>query len=302
MKKVFFAAAVFIFSLLIGCGNRNAGGRNETGMVVYCLDEDCESLEKEEYFLESSGTEEMIGELLDAAASGPLEEGHRKLMPDEVAVKGFTSSGGIVTLDFTAGYLETKKTREVLMRAGLVRTLVQIPGISYVLFTVEGEPIRDRSENEIGLMSADTFIENTGKQINTYQHATINLYFAAEGGKELALESRSIYYSSSKPLEWAIVERLIAGPKLKENYAAIPAGTRIISVTTSENICYVNLTEGFLAEIPGVDRKVTIESIVNSICENGNASLVQFSVGGETDVDFGEGINLAAPFSPEREK
>ena len=45
------------------------------------------------------------------------------------------------------------KAREVLVRAGFVRTLVQIQGVRYVAFTVDGIPIpRIPGGNEVGLV------------------------------------------------------------------------------------------------------------------------------------------------------
>ena len=290
---------ILILALLFtGCRATRSVGKVE-GTNIYCLDADYESLETETYILITTRIEDEIEELIYVIETGPEEADHKALLPENVTVQGFNFENGTATLDFSSGYREMSKTREVLVRAGIVRTLVQIQGVRYVAFTVDGIPIADSEGNEVGLMSADTFIENTGRQINNYQHTSISLYFAAEGGLSLVREARSIYYSSSKSLEWAIVERLIAGPKVKENYPVIPVGTQIISVTTSENVCYVNLTEGILTELPGISRRATLYSIVNSICENCNVSMVQMSVGGETDVDFGEGLDFSKPFEPD---
>ncbi len=300
MKKRIVLFMGLLVLLLSGCAATRGTAKVE-GLLIYCLDEDYESLETENYILITTRIEDEIDELLFMVEAGPDSDNHRALLPEDVKIHGFTYENSVATLDFSSGYRDMAKTREVLVRAGIVRTLVQIQGVRYVKFTVDGMPICDSEGNEIGLMSADTFIENTGRQINNYVHTSITLYFAAEGGEDLVKESRSIYYSSSKSLEWAIVERLIAGPKVKENYAVIPAGTQIISLTTSENICYVNLTENFLAEMPGINRRTTLYAIVNSICENCNVSMVQMSVGGETDVEFGEGIEFSGPFEPDWE-
>jgi germination protein M len=178
--------------------------------------------------------------------------------------------------------------------------LMQIKEVNGVVFTVKGKPIKNSKGDEIGVMTADTFIEDTGRQINNYQHASINLYFATENGKGLRKESRSIYYSASMPLEWAVVERLIAGPKSRGNYAVIPVNTHIISVVSSDGVCYVNLDEAFRSKVLAVDERVTIYAIVNSLIEDCNVNAVQISIAGETDVDFGNGIRLNQPFTADR--
>ena len=146
-------------------------------------------------------------------------------------------------------------------------------------------------------MTSDTFIENAGRQINTYSHASINLYYASEDGKHLKRESRSIYYSSSMPLEWAIVERLIDGPKVRGNHPTVPPNVQIVSVTNSDGICYVNLDSSFQANVLTVSPEATIYSIVNSLVEDCNVRSVQFSINGESDVEFANGLSLKQPYT-----
>ena len=235
--------------------------------------------------------------MLDAVLAGPVSEKHTALLPKETEALGYTFKDGLVTVDFNENYSSLTRTREVLARAGIVRMLMQIKEVNGVVFTVKGKPIKNSKGDEIGVMTADTFIEDTGRQINNYQHASINLYFATENGKGLRKESRSIYYSASMPLEWAVVERLIAGPKSRGNYAVIPVNTHIISVVSSDGVCYVNLDEAFRSKVLAVDERVTIYAIVNSLIEDCNVNAVQISIAGETDVDFGNGIRLNQPFT-----
>ena len=185
---------ILILALLFtGCRATRSVGKVE-GTNVYCLDADYESLETETYIMITTRIEDEIEELIYVIETGPEEADHKALLPENVTVQGVNFENGTATLDFSSGYREMSKTREVLVRAGIVRTLVQIQGVRYVAFTVDGIPIADSEGNEVGLMSADTFIENTGRQINNYQHTSISLYFAAEGGLSLVREARSIYY------------------------------------------------------------------------------------------------------------
>ena len=269
MKKytVCFLAAVLAL-LLASCGSSNP----QDGTVVYCLEADEEALATENYAIDLTESETAIQQILDTIANGPGDSDHQE-------------------------YGAMTKDREVLARAGIVRSLMQIEGVRNVSFTIEGAPIMNSKGEEIGTMTSDTFIENSGRQINSYSHASINLYYASDDGKHLKRESRSIYYSSSKSIEWAIVERLISGPKVKGNYAVIPPNTHIISITTSEGTCYVNLDESFVSKTLNVSDRLIIYSIVNSLVENCGVTSVQFSVAGETDVKFGSDISLAKPFT-----
>ncbi len=290
-----------LFSLLLSlgaCGGSQESGKNST--LVYYIDEDGDSLESEKFDMQNLTGEEAISMVLDAILKGPSEAKYTSLLPKGTEALGYTFKEGLVTVDFNENYSDLSRPREVLARAGIVRMLMQIKEVEGVAFTVKGKPITNSKGDEIGVMTADTFIEDTGRQINNYQHATINLYFATEDGKGLRKESRSIYYSASMPLEWAIVERLIAGPKSRGSFYVIPANTHIISVASSDGVCYVNLDEAFASKVLSVDDRVIIYAIVNSLIEDCNVNAVQISIAGETDVNFGSGISLSQPFTEDR--
>lgn len=278
-----------------GCGSGDSYSV-VAGNVVYCLDREEESLEFERYPDADGDYEESIDDCLGLIEAGPSRKDHKKLLADHVVIQNYNVANGLITIDFSKEYLTMARPREVLARAGIVRSLMQIRDVTGVFFTVNGAPIRDSKGQEIGAMTSDTFIENAGRQINTYSHASINLYFASEDGKSLKKESRSIYYSSSQPLEWAIVERLISGPKAKGSRPVIPSNVQILSITNSEGICYVNFDSTFQANILTVSPQATIYSIVNSLVEDCNVTAVQFSINGESDVEFDTGLSLAEPF------
>ena len=293
-KFISLALLVCIVLSFDACGSSQESGKST---YAYFIDEDGDSLESEKLDMQGRVGEEAISLVLDAVLAGPVSEKYTALLPKETEALGYTFKDGLVTVDFNENYSSLTRTREVLARAGIVRMLMQIKEVNGVVFTVKGKPIKNSKGDEIGVMTADTFIEDTGRQINNYQHASINLYFATENGKGLRKESRSIYYSASMPLEWAVVERLIAGPKSRGNYAVIPVNTHIISVVSSDGVCYVNLDEAFRSKVLAVDERVTIYAIVNSLIEDCNVNAVQISIAGETDVDFGNGIRLNQPFT-----
>ena len=68
-------------------------------------------------------------------------------------------------------------------------------------------------------------------------------------------------------------------------------------MTNSDGICYVNLDSSFQANVLTVSPEATIYSIVNSLVEDCNVQSVQFSVNGESDVEFANGLSLKQPFT-----
>ena len=188
-------------------------------------------------------------------------------------------------------------TREVLVRAALVRTLVQIPGVEGVSMCIGEAPLLDRSGNPIGLMQKDTFVDNEGVEINAYDQVALHLYFADETGTQLVETTRTVIYNTNMSMERLVVEILIAGPEGKEIYPTVDPDTRIISVTDTDGVCYVNLSPEFLNAVGDVTPEVTLYSIVNSLAELKDVHRVQFMVNGDSQVLYREMIQLDNTFS-----
>lgn len=282
--------------LLAGCGNQ-AETENFDGYAIFCLDDEEESLEKEPLTLIEGSSEEKVEQVLNTFRNQTTNEGHLRLLPGDVQILSYNLQDQVLSINFGKAYLDMPRAREVLTRAGIVRTFVQLDCVQKVSFNVDGQPLTDSRDRKIGNMSADTFIENSGREINNYRSASISLFYASEDGQHLHRESRLIYYTSSQPLEWAVVERILHGPKVQGNFATTPSGTSIISVATSEGTCYVNFSAQFNAEVLGVEPHITIYSIVNTLVEDCGVNAVQFSIAGESDVLFRGSIPLNQPFT-----
>ena len=282
--------------LAAGCGSGSRPASAESGTCVYYLDEDGLGVTRVAFEPEEGSAADMASSYLTALGTAPANTGLKPLLPENVALLSSRLSGSLLTLDFSEAYVKIDRAEEVLLRSGYVRTLIQVPGIDYVLFTVNGEPLVRDDGTAVGPMNADTFIENAGKSVNAYLHHDITLYFADDSGTALVAEGRSIYYNSNKPLEWAIVERLIAGPKAETSFRTVAAETQIISVATQDRTCYVNLSEAFNVARPSVTDEVTIYSIVNSLCRNCDIDSVQIAIGGSTTVTYGDGMDLSRLF------
>ena len=185
-------------------------------------------------------------------------------------------------------YKELPAITEVLVRAAITRTLTQLPDISYVSITVEGEQLFDSMDNQVGWMSADQFIDNDGNEINTYELAKIKLYFADESGTSLIAANREKHYSTNTPMERFVVEELIAGPtgQVEGLYPSINPSTKIVNVMTKDGICYVNLDENFLTVVNNVSTDLSIYAIVNSLVELSNINRVQILINGEVPASF----------------
>lgn len=149
----------------------------------------------------------------------------------------------------------------------------------------------------MGVMNADTFIDNDGNEINTYEKVKLTLYFANESGDKLRKVSRNVVFNSNISMERLVVEQLLAGPAKGENgYPTINPATKIQSVTVKDGTCYVNLDGSFLTQPYKVTSDVTVYSITNSLAELSNVNKVQITIDSTTDKELKDNVPLSTVF------
>ena len=79
--------------------------------------------------------------------------------------------------------------------------------------------------------------------------------------------------------------------------AVLPEGTKVLSVSVKDHICYVNLDAGFLDTTNVMNPEVPVYAIVNSIVDGSAISRVQILIDGKTDITYMGKINLEKPLS-----
>ncbi|HIX28423.1 MAG TPA: GerMN domain-containing protein [Candidatus Blautia stercoravium] len=291
MKTVLLLLTALILLNLSGCKEEEKQ-ESKTEYHMYYLSLTETALEETDYVPSQRTSEAMVNEIVEMLGKEPENEEYLSLLPKGVTIENCTYEGQTVTLTFNEEYKKMKNTREILARAGIVKALTQIPGVSYVEFYQGQEAMTDADGQKIGKMDVSTFVENEGENINSYVHNDLNLYFASKDGENLVKEKVSVYYSSNVPIEREVVERLLKGPNSSDLQPTLSPNTKILGVSIAEGICYVNLDKSFLSDTMNVQEKLPIYSIVNSLTDACNLRGVQISVEGETKVTFRESMKL----------
>ena len=287
---------------------------------VYYLNKDNTKVLRLDYESQIENTEEHTKELIREMTYvlSQVAEKPEYVPPisGNVCLSGYELEDGQLTLDFTELYFKQDKIQEILGRAAIVRTLSQLKGIRSISFTVLGMPLTDSAGLPVGTMTADSFIDNAGTEINAYERAQLHLYFANEAGDQLVIEDRSVMYNSNISMEKLVMDELIKGPltadsdesaeeegkdtlpsgQEKQAYPTINPETLVLGVTVKDGVCYVNLSEAFLTQIYNVTSDVTIYSIANSLAELPNVNKVQISINGESNIMFRESVSLTTVF------
>lgn len=277
---------------MIGCSNNKEG----TAMNIYYLDPEGYSLVQAEYFRIADDPEKAVDEILYALQNHVDIKEYQTTIPTTVEILEIGLKENILELTFDESYLELPKSIDVLLRASVVQTMVQLQEIDYVSFYVGEEPLKDSSGKAIGMMCAEDFAQNTGSSLKSYQETDLDLYFANKDGTKLVLKKKTnIHYNINTSIEKLVVEQLREGTNTNEKSVSIPSTVKILGVSVKDGICYVNFDSTFLTDGYNQKPEVTIYSIVNSIIKNGNVTKVQILVDGSSDVKYKGAVDLSEP-------
>ena len=288
--------------ILCGCkgsGETPSGAAEEkSGNMVYFINRDKTRVQGENYVFQTETTAEQIPEMITALSERPSHNELKTSLGKDFNLLAYELNEATLTLNMDEGYKKLTPSEEILVRAALVRSFTQIDGVKYVQFLVEAETLMDAGNYPVGLLTAESFVENEGKEINAYDRANITLYFATEDGSHLIAAQRQVVYNTNVSMEKMVMEQLIKGPAVAGYYPTISSDTKILSVTNKDGTCYVNLSEDFLKQQgnSNVTAEVAIYSIANTLIDLHNVSRVQIQVGGSSKIVYRETISLEEPF------
>ncbi|MCI8315075.1 MAG: GerMN domain-containing protein [Lachnospiraceae bacterium] len=295
---------LFLFGLMLvlavlptGCSSEEKQG---TAVDISYLNKKETKLVTETHYLESIDTKDMIVEVLKLLCAVPDNKELKATLTSGINIITYSYDGEQVIVSLGEKYKELSRTTEVLTRAALVRSLTNIPGVNYVMITVNGEALTDLSGNAIGIMTADMFVDNAGTQVEAVEsRVNLRLYFANETGDGLIAVNRELMHNadvSNVSMEKLVVEQLISGPANGETFPTISPDTKLVNITVKDGVCYLTFNSAMLTAVNNVTTDVTIFSIVNSLVELSNINKVQISIEGNKDGKFRDKYEASTVF------
>ncbi len=305
MKKTILAVVITVMFCLIfsGCGPKLTYKTDSTGAddvfegmkeaTLYFPNEDNSALASEKRKLAIEDNDK-VKVTVEALIKGPTTKGLKKSIPDGTKLLSARVEDGTAVVDFSKEYTSEKSIPELIERVSLVNTLTEIDGIEKVKILVEGKDLADSNGEPIGeLMKVD--LDEDGKIIVAKSKSVI-LYFGDSDAEEVVAEKRDILVDMDSSVEKAILEELRKGPKNGDLSPSVPVNTKVLSASTKDGICTVNLSKDFASNSLGsAGETITIYSIVNSLTELENVKQVQFLIEGNKIESLGH-MDFSEPF------
>ena len=174
--------------LLSSCGEEQ---KPKGRMVqVNYLSSDETGIEIHEYDKPSGDALEQVRTLMNYLGATPENLAFKSPLAMGFQVLGVEYQDGSLVLNVDEEYLKLSATTEVLVRAAIVRTLLQADGVSRMQILVAGNQLMDAAGEQVGWMTADQFIHNDGSEINTYEQ--VRGIFTEKSSHGLRAEMKAI--------------------------------------------------------------------------------------------------------------
>ena len=296
VKKIWkLLLPVLILCIVVsGCTIEEESRQEEDSKYrFYYLNSSETGLESEPYTPKEETADFMLPDLMSRLNAKEDSLSGISLLPEEVEITSYQIADTVVSVEFNSRYKKISAAREVLTRAGVVKTLLQIPGIEAVKCYIGQEELKNSKKEPVGEMNENTFAEVSSKDIGTYRSDTFTLYFTDKEGKHLVEEKRKVYYRHNIPKVRVALEQLAKGPMEENHFQTIPENTRLLNVTVADGACYVDVNPVFVDyALTNVEESIPIYSVVNTVLAACDAEKVEISVSGQREVVFRENMNL----------
>ena len=296
--------------LLSGCSYLDGRGENQIttarSFLIYYTNPEGSKLVSKQYTPEAENFEGILKEMLGVFQT-PLTEDAVSVLANGVKMNEYQIGVDSLTFDFDASYLTLTNVQEILLRAALVRTFTQLPGIYSVSVTVEHQDITEDDGTVIGPMREDTFIDAQNGSINSVLEADLLLFFpdaSDDTGTYLRMEERESFYSSNLLTERFVVEQVIKGPSISGLLPVCSSNVMINSVQKTNGICTVDLSDEFnMVFNTNLQPETILYAFVNSISEScKDVQAVRFRIDGRSDVRFLNEISLESDFTADTDR
>lgn len=294
MKLAVISLFVMLTAGICGCERKEQSGEYS---IFYMNKDGNQLVEKKVDVEDTASIEGIVSELLDKMNSSAKGDDSIVIKPDFLAKPKISLSGTAIYMEFDENYYNMDQVTELLYRAAVVKTVTSIPEVDYVRFYVAGSDLTHVDGTVVGLMRSSDFVDDS-QENGPVEWKKVTLYFANKNGDKLVKQHETIPYNKNVSIEKMVLEKLIEGPSDSSCYSTLPGDVKILSISVSEGVCYVNLSEEFVNEMVNVKSEIPVYSIVNSLCALDNIRKVKILVGGETDKAYRETLKLDSEFLP----
>lgn len=300
MKKLLkFSVILLCMSVMFAAAGCEKSSNEKKEYTVYYTNSSANKLVEKQYKTDTDDSLKLMKELIQEMNTRQKQEECKVIKPEHVRVDHIMLNQQTKTADiyFSKEYYDCESSTRLLLDAAVVKMLTQIEGVDYVQFFVDGSEAKYPDGTMLGLLSEEDFVDDSNEAVGSVEWKTLTLYYTDKLGDKLIETTVSVAYNKNVSLEKEVVEKLIKGPSDTSLYATLPPDIKLLNVSVSNKVCYVNFNSAFLTEMINVSNEIPIYSIVNSLCELDTVDSVKIMVNGDSSRTFRESISLENTFT-----
>lgn len=240
---------------------------------------------------EGLDTQTAVEALLEGLLSGPQSDLLRGTLPAGTTLLSAKVEGSRALVDFSAAYNTLSGVRLTMADYAVTLTLTQLPEITSVKITVQGQELAYRDKQVF--TARDVLLSSEEDVVGAVE---ASLYYLNEEG-DLTEERRTLDLYEGDTQVAAVIRALEGAPETKGLVTALPEGFRVRSVWQEDDTCYVNLSSalmGGLAEDLPLGN--ALRSLSQSLCSLDTVSEVRFLVDGEFEERYGS-VDVSEPYT-----
>ncbi len=286
-------AVIIIVVAIVSIGKDN--GNKYTG-DLYFFNDSATTIVAESREIRYSDDQDLAETVIDELRKGPDNSKHLRIMEKKTHLISLSDiETGNVVVNFSREFVTGDSAKDIFAVYSVVKSLCAIGNIDSVKVVIEGKEIATNDGSIIGYLTD----QDINLPTDTYNGETreITLYFPKKESQKLVKETRSIKVTDQQPIAQYIINELIKGPVNESLSDALSDDTVLLSVETSDNICFVNFKASFIDKNSGTaeKEKLAVYSIVDSLTELENIDRVQLLMDGKRVDNFGN-INIGSMF------
>ncbi len=291
-------SSALVLALIIIIISAARADRNSAKYVgdLYFFDETATSIVAESREIKYRGDKPLAAVVIAELMKGPDNSKYQRIIEKKTKLISVNDiETGRAVVNFTSEFMTGDNTKDVLAVYAVVKSLCALENINSVKVVIEGKDISTADGGIIGYLS-DSDINLSTDTYNS-EMRDVALYFPLKNSDKLVKELRTIKVSDQQPIAQYIINELIKGSDNDNTEPALSSDTVLLSVETSENICFVNFKSSFLDKNAGSaeKEKLAVYAIVNSLTELDTIDRVQLLMDGKRVDSFGN-INIGSMF------
>lgn len=287
-----------LLCLLTGCGSGKASGKTTKGNItIYYLNQTKTSLYPVNVKMKETATPEQLNFLISKLSTAVEDADYTNPIPGSVSVRHTTLKGKKLIISFSRDYQTLNPVQEALLRAAVVKTITQLSDVSTISFKIVDETLLDAQGSPVGAMTADSFVDDFGSEQDSTREAELTLFYPVADGSGIYREVHDVHYNENVPLAQVVLRQLSKSPERSDARSAIPSNVKVLSVNTSEGVCYVDLDQSLFSNETVGYQKMTIYSIVNSLCQLDQINRVQILIGSGDSASILESDDLSNTYA-----